>query len=153
MYCHRHDANEGLAVWAMGAASQAEWELHFTHLREVATWSRRLGKRAACMLLSLKDFDRPDARTRQELAKLTELPGYDPFVAFVSPNTAVRATLTMFKWVQKTPQYEMDFFATSGEAIQWLARKRGGGRLLTLELLVREVDQERGAGLSSSARA
>lgn len=124
MYIHRHDAHEGVAVWLFDRTTVEEWELHFEHLRELATWSNRTGKRACTMILN-RHFERPDAVRRAELAKCTEAPGYDPYVAFVAPNAAMRAVLTMFTWVQKAPKYELDFFATSRDGATWLEAKRG----------------------------
>jgi hypothetical protein len=141
MYVHRHDSQEAVAVWSFNRTTPEEWDEHFGHLREVATWSRATAKRAACLLIGGKDFDRPDAKRRQELAQLTEAPGYDPYVAFVTPNTALRAVLTVFKWVQKAPKYEMDFFGSSSEGVHWLARQRGG-RIIVLERMLRDVERE-----------
>ena len=124
MYIHRHDAHEGVAVWLFDRTTVEEWELHFEHLRELATCSDRTGKRACAMILA-RHFERPDPKRRAELAKCTEAPGYDPYVAFVAPNAAMRAVLTMFTWVQKTPKYELDFFPTSREGAAWLEDKRG----------------------------
>src|ERR1700743_896120 len=116
MYLHRHDERAGLAIWLFDKATDVEWEAHFAHLRPLPPWAKPGGRRVAAILIT-KDFDRPDAKRRAELARLTEAPGYDPYVAFVSANVAVRAMLTMFSWVQKTPRYEMDFFATTIDAV------------------------------------
>lgn len=125
MYIHRHAADDALAVWVFQASTPQEWDAHFEHLREVATWSGKAGRRGATMLIA-RDFSRPDAQRRTELAQLTEAAGYDPYVAFVSPSAALRAVLTMFGWVQKAPRYEMDFFGSSEGALGWLEKKRGG---------------------------
>jgi hypothetical protein len=146
VYLHRHDSKEALAIWAMaGQVTGAEWDQHFTHLRDVATWSTKTGKRAACVLLAV-DFAHPDAKRRRDLALLTDAPGYDPFVAFVSANAAVRAVLTVFKWVQRAPKYEMDFFPNTKEAVRWLKTQRGG-QLTAIDRMVREVEAELSARL------
>jgi len=137
MYIHRHDVPEAVAVWLFDRPTVEEWELHFEHLRELATWSDRTGKRACAMILN-HHFERPDAVRRAELAKCTEAPGYDPFVAFVAPNAAMRAVLTMFTWVQKTPKYELDFVATSRDGVTWLEEKRGA-RLEKLREFLTEI--------------
>jgi hypothetical protein len=146
MYLHRHDEEEALAVWLFSRATDAEWDEHCGHLRAIATWSKKTEKRAACVLIAM-DFDRPDAKRRQELALLTKAPGYDPYVAFVWANAAVRAVLSVFQWVQKAPKYEMDFFPTTTEAVKWLGTKRGG-RLFALEDMVRDVERD----ISTAAR-
>jgi hypothetical protein len=150
VYLHRHDNREALAIWAfLGGVTGAEWDQHFAHLRDIATWSTKTGRRAACVLLA-PDFDPPDAKRRRELATLTDAAGYDPFVAFVSPNAAIRAVLTVFKWVQKTPKYEMDFFPDTKEAVHWLGTKRGGP-LDRLDRLVMEVEAELSARVQMRA--
>jgi len=137
MYVHRHDANEALAIWVFQQSTPEEWDRHFEHLREVATWSNKSGRRGAAMLVA-RDFSRPDSKRRAELARLTEAAGYDPFVAFVSPSAALRAVLTMFGWVQKAPRYEMDFFGTSDAALRWLEKKRGGS-LTKMQAMLEDV--------------
>ncbi|AKU95549.1 hypothetical protein AKJ09_02213 [Labilithrix luteola] len=125
MYLHRHDAEDARAVWVFEQSSPEEWDAHFEHLRDLATWSGKTGKRATAILIA-RDFSRPDSKRRAELARLTEAPGYNPHVAFVSPSAALRTVLTMFGWVQKAPKYEMDFFGTSTSATQWLDKRRPG---------------------------
>lgn len=125
MYLHRHDAKDARAIWIFEQSTPEEWDSHFEHLRELTTWSAKAGKRATAILVA-RDFARPDAKRRAELARLTEANGYDPHVAFVSPSAALRTVLTMFGWVQKAPKYEMDFFGTCAAATQWLDKKRPG---------------------------
>ncbi len=139
MYLHRHDERAGLALWLFQGARDEDWEAHFAHLRQIAEWPKPGGRRVAAILVT-KDFDRPDAKRRAELARLTDMPGYDPYVAFVSPNVAVRAMLTMFSWVQKAPRYEMDFFSSTQQALSWLEIKRGSK--LALETMIRELRLE-----------
>jgi hypothetical protein len=139
MYLERHDERAGAAVWLFDNADPEDWANHFADLRKVAEWTKPGGRRAAAMLI-IRDFDRPDPMTRAELARLTEAPGYDPYVAFISPNFAVRAMLTMFSWVQKTPRYEMDYFGTTDEAIVWLEGRRAA--LPVLRGLVRDLRAE-----------
>jgi hypothetical protein len=141
MYIHRHDESQALAVWFFDSVSGAEWDQHFEHLRQVATWTGKTGKRACCLLVVGKSFERPDAMRRASLTALTEAPGYNPYVAFVSPNTALRAILTMFSWFQKAPKYEMEFFATAAEGTKWLDQNRGGG-IGRLTSMLREVESE-----------
>jgi hypothetical protein len=126
MYLHRHDADDALAIWALHESTPQDWDEHFHHIRDVATWSGKTGKRANVILVA-RDFSRPDAKRRAELARLTEAPGYNPHVAFVSPSAALRTVLTMFGWVQKAPKYEMDFFGSSAAAANWLEKRRGDG--------------------------
>ena len=124
MYVHAHDPVRGLAVWYFRRPTIAEWTEHFGHLEEVASWSRRIGKRAACVMIPAS-FDLPDAKRRAELAKYTELPGYDPYVAFVAPNAAVQGALTVMSWLQKKPQYETKFVTSVEAARAWLEEQRG----------------------------
>ncbi|HWL87303.1 MAG TPA: hypothetical protein VNO21_15975 [Polyangiaceae bacterium] len=147
MYIYRHDTREAIAVWVFDRTTIEEWELHFEHLRDLATWSGQTGKRAAALLLAT-NFERPDPKRRAELARCTEAPGYDPYVAFIAPNAALRAVLTMFRWVQKTPKYELDFFATSRDGATWLEDKRGE-RLHRLREFLAEIriDYRRAAGV------
>jgi hypothetical protein len=139
MYLRRHDERAGAAVWLFDNANQDEWVAHFADLRQIAAWAKPAGRRVAAVLI-FRDFDRPDAKARAELARLTEAPGYDPYVAFVSANFAVRAMLTMFSWVQKAPRYEMDYFGTTAQALSWLEGRRGA--LGALQALIEEVRQE-----------
>jgi hypothetical protein len=127
MYLHRHDEDGKLAVWLFDKATEQEWEAHFEHLKQLAAWPASRGKRAACVLIS-GAFDRPTTRQRVTLARLTEAPGYDPYVAFVMPNLAVRSVLTMMGWVQKAPRYEMSFFPGTAEGLTWLHEKRSDAR-------------------------
>jgi hypothetical protein len=144
MYLWRHDERAGLAVWLFDNASQDDWQAHFADLRTITSWAKPAGRRVAAILI-FRDFDRPDAKCRAELARLTEAPGYDPYVAFVSANFAVRAMLTMFSWVQKAPRYDMDYFGTTAEALSWLEGRRGA--VGALQAMVKELRQEyRGLG-------
>lgn len=124
MYLYKHSEQESLAVWVFAEASGEEWDLHFEHLRQVATWSTKTGKRAATMIISRGEKGL-NARRRAELVRLTEAPGYDPYVAFVTLNVPLRAALTMFGWIQKAPRYEMNIFSRSDDAFAWLEKKRG----------------------------
>lgn len=137
MYLHRNDAQESLAVWVFADATPAEWDLHFEHLRHVATWSAKTGKRTAALLVSRGEKGL-DARRRAELVRLTEAPGYDPYVAFVTLNVPLRAALTMFGWIQKAPRYEMSIFSRSNDAFAWLEKKRESS-LPTLATMLAEV--------------
>jgi hypothetical protein len=139
MYLERHDERTGAAVWLFDNASAGDWARHFDDLRKVAEWKKPGGRRVAAMLI-FRDFDRPDAKTRAELARLTEAPGYDPHVAFVTANFAVRAMLTMFSWMQKAPRYDMDYFGTTAAGQAWLEGRRGA--LPILETMIREVRSE-----------
>ena len=140
MYVHRHDANDALAIWVFQNSTPEEWDEHFAHLRDVATWSNKTGRRGATMLVA-RDFSRPDSKRRAELARLTEAMGYDPYVAFVSPSAALRTVLTMFGWVQKAPRYEMDFFGSSDAALRWLEKKRGAS-LSKLQAMLTDIRTE-----------
>lgn len=124
MYLHHHDEPTSCAIWIFHNPIAADWEAHFDHLRTLATWSGKTGKRAATILIA-PTVDRPDAKQRTQLSRLTEAPGYDPYVAFVTPSAALRAVLTMFGWVQKAPRYEMNFFGSSDAGVRWLEDKRG----------------------------
>ncbi|AKF08270.1 hypothetical protein [Sandaracinus amylolyticus] len=124
MYVHAHDPVRGLAVWYFRDATDEDWAQHFAHLDEIATWSRTTGKRAACVLV-VGRFDVPDAKRRAELAWHTEQPGYDPYVAFIAPNAAVRGALTVMSWLQKKPRFESGFVSSPEEAQAWLEERRG----------------------------
>jgi hypothetical protein len=139
MYLDRHDERSGAAVWLFDNASADDWARHFAHLRKLAEWKKPAGRRVAAVLI-FRDFDRPDAKTRAELARLTEAPGYDPHVAFVTANFAVRAMLTMFSWMQKAPLYEIDYFGTTSEGLTWLEGRRG--TLPALQTMIRDLRSE-----------
>lgn len=124
MYLHAHDPVRGLAVWYFHKMVPSDWDEHFAHLSEIATWSRRIGKRAACVMIPAS-FELPDAKRRAELARCTGLPGYDPYVAFVAPNAAVQGALTVMAWLQKKPQYETKFVSSVDAARVWLEERRG----------------------------
>jgi hypothetical protein len=91
-------------------------------------------------------FARPDASHRGELARLTEAPGYDPYVAFVMPNLAVRSVLTMMGWVQKAPKYEMSFVASTDEALIWLQTRRNDSRIRLQAMVDAVLEEHRKAG-------
>ncbi|UJR79131.1 hypothetical protein [Sandaracinus amylolyticus] len=137
MYVHAHDPVRGLAVWYFGEMSDEDWAQHFAHLDELATWSRTIGKRAACVVI-LGRFELPDAKRRAALAERTEQPGYDPYVAFVAPNAAALGALTVMRWLQKKPQYESGFVSSPDEARAWLEQRRGE-RLAALGRMLDDV--------------
>jgi hypothetical protein len=145
MYLHRHDEVGKLAVWLFDKTSPQEWEAHFEHLKQLAAWPQGRGGRAAAVLIAAS-FDRPNAKHRVELARLTEAPGYDPYVAFVTPNLAVRSVLTMMGWVQKAPQYEMSFFANTDEALTWLHGRRNDTRIRLQAMVDAVLEEHRKAG-------
>lgn len=124
MYDFEHDPTNALAVWIFGSATPSEWEAHFGHLRELATWSGKTGRRAAALLIN-KTFDMPSAELRAKLTEHTVLPGYDPYVAFVAPNKTMMTVLTLFSWFQKKPRYETQFVSSSDAGILWLEERRG----------------------------
>jgi hypothetical protein len=125
VYEKRMDARRGLAVFRMVAATAAEWEEHFRDLDEVATWSGRLGFRAAVMVLPGPNFELPEARRRAELATKTSQPGYDPFVAIVQPNGVARGMLTMLQWMRRGIADDHAALSTEREALSWLEKRRG----------------------------
>lgn len=125
MYISDHDPQRALAVWIFDSATPAEWELHFEHLRSLATWSTRTGTRAAVLFIN-RSFDMPSTELRAQLTELTARPGYDPYVAFVAPNKTMMTVLTLFSWFQKKPRYETRFVSTVEAGLAWLEEKRGG---------------------------
>jgi hypothetical protein len=145
MYLHRHDESGRLAVWLFDKSSSKEWDEHFEHLKALAGWSAKGGPRAVAVLIA-GAFARPDAHHRVELARLTEAPGYDPYVAFVMPNLAVRSVLTMMGWVQRAPRYEMSFVASTDEALTWLDARRGDTRLRLQAMVDAVLEEQRQAG-------
>jgi len=124
MYAFENDPVRSLAVWCFDKATNADWDTHFAHLRDLATWSGKTGLRPAALLIP-GGFDVPDTEHRTELTQLTALPGYDPFVAFVAPNKAVKTVLQLFALFQRNPKYEMRYVASVAEGIAWLEGKRG----------------------------
>lgn len=140
MYIHRSDASENLSVWILHSATGEDWDKHFGHIRDVATWSGAGKKRGAAVLVAL-DFSRPDVGRRAELARVTDAPDYNPWVAFINPSSAVRMLIAMLGWMQKAPRYEMSLFGKSTEALAWLSQKRGEP-LDRLGVLLREAAEE-----------
>lgn len=125
MYRKKLDASRGLAVFRMGGASDQEWAEHFLDLDEVATWSKKLGFRAAVVVAPAASFELPDARRRALLAEKTGQPGYDCYVAILHPNGVARGLLTMLQWMRGTSGNDQKPFATEGEAMAWLEKQRG----------------------------
>jgi hypothetical protein len=125
MYIYRHDESHALAVWAVERMTNEEWDLHFEHVRSLLKWYSKTGKRPGCMIIIGPNFERPDAKRRTTLAQLTDAPGFNSFVALIQPNTALRAILTTFRWLHKTPKHEYVAFATSAEGTKWLEARRG----------------------------
>ena len=124
MYVSRVDTDELVALWVFDESTPEEWD---AHLRDLATYIASFkgsGRRGASLIIA-RDFSRPATGHRAELTRLTDLPEFDPFVAFVNPNAALRAVLAMFGWMQKAPRYEIDFFGSSGAGLAWLEKKRG----------------------------
>jgi hypothetical protein len=119
------DARRGLAIFRMAAATPSEWEAHFRDLDEVATWSARLGFRAAVMVLPGPNFELPEARRRAELAAKTSQDGYDPFVAIVQPNGVARGMLTMLQWMRHGIANDHVAVSNEREALTWLEQRRG----------------------------
>jgi hypothetical protein len=138
MYLYRHDEHAAFAVWVFDRGTPEEWDLHLQHVSMVSAWPRRIGKRTAAVL-ALADFARPNAARRAELVRITNTPGYDPYLAFIMPSRAARALLTILGWVHKAPQYEIAFHGNSTDALAWLESKRGeelpGLRNMVAELL------------------
>ncbi len=139
MYLYRHDERAGLAVWLLDKATNADLEAHFVHLRRIPTWATEGGRRVAAVLIT-NDFARPEARLRTELGRLIGTPGYNPYVAFVSPNVVVRAMLRMFLSFLKERHYETGFFASTAGALAWLDLKRGG--TFALAGMIRDLQSE-----------
>jgi hypothetical protein len=137
MYISDHDPQRSLAVWVFDSATPAEWEVHFQHLRELTTWSTRTGQRAAVLFIN-KSFDMPSTELRAQLTDLTGRPGYDPYVAFVTPNKTMMTVLTLFSWFQKKPRYETRFVSNVEAGLAWLEEKRGGP-LNALREMVRQA--------------
>jgi hypothetical protein len=152
MYTFAHDEALSIGVWVVDKPTPDEWAQHFEHLRQLARWSPANGRRAAIMLVPGSAFDRPDALRRAELARLTAAPGYDPFIALVTPNAAARGLLTVLRWMQPRPRWELEPFADTESALGWLEGRRGGAlpalRAMTTEVLGRA----RRAGLKASIR-
>ena len=119
------DASRGLAVFRMGGASAEEWAEHFLDLDVVATWSRKLGYRAAVVVVPAPTFELPEAKRRAELAEKTTQVGYDPFVAILHPNGVARGLLTMLQWMRGTASSQQRAFSTESEALAWLEKERG----------------------------
>jgi hypothetical protein len=145
MYLHRRDEVGKLAVWLFDKASPQEWDTHFEHLEQIAAWPQGRGDRAATVLIAAS-FDRPNAKQRAELARVTEAPGFDCYVAFVTPNLALRSVLTMLGWVHKAPKYEIGFFANTDEALIWLHGRRNDVRIRLEAMVDAVLEEHRKAG-------
>jgi hypothetical protein len=124
MYISESDPTRSLAVWVFGSATVPEWEHHFEELRDLATWSEKVGRRTAALLIN-RTFEMPSAELRAKLTELTALPGYDPYVAFVAANRTMMTVLTLFSWFQKRPRYEIQFVSSVDAGLAWLEQKRG----------------------------
>lgn len=120
------DPQRGLAVFRMGAPTAEDWAAHFADLDEVATWSRKLGVRAAIIVVPSATFELPDAKRRNELAQRTTQPGYDPFVAILHPNGVARGILTMLQWMRGDAAASQRAFSSEDEALSWLEQNRVG---------------------------
>lgn len=140
MYFHRHNETEGLAVWYFYHQTVTDFDVSLEHARTLATWHAKIGKRAAVVLFP-GDFKRPDAQRRAELIRVTESPGYNPYIAFVAPNAVVRTLLSMFGWLQKSPKYEMNFVGSAEQGVAWLESQRGT-KLDLLSKMIQEVAVE-----------
>jgi len=149
MYLSEHDPVESLAVWYFSACNRAEWEQHFAHLRDLAQWSARTGKRAAVILIPA-GFEVPDTDMRIKLTELTQAPGYDPQIAFVAPNKAAQAVLTMFSWFQRQPRYETKYVSNVDDGITWLEGRRGAPLPKLAEMAERVL--ERANAIRTEAR-
>lgn len=147
MYSFSHDEAASLAVWVLDRPEPDDWKAHFGHMRDVARWSTRNKQRAAVVIVPGGAFDRPDALGRAELSRLSEAPGYDPFLALVTPNVAARGMVTMIKWLQMRPRWELEPFGDVAGALDWLEQRRGEP-LPGLRIMVeRTLRQARDRGL------
>lgn len=122
MYISHVDADETVALWVFDQMTTAEWDAHLDDLQKYISGFKP-GKRGASLIIA-RDFSRPDSKRRVELVRLTGQANFDPFVAFISPNAALRAILAVFGWMQKAPRYEVDFFGSSAAGLSWLQKKR-----------------------------
>ncbi|MBX5480737.1 MAG: hypothetical protein IRZ16_02640 [Myxococcaceae bacterium] len=142
MYFYDHNQPMGLAVWLFDKMTDADWDLHFKHLEDMATWSEKSGVRPAVLLIP-KGFDMPPTERRTRLTELTNQPGYDPYVAFVAPNKAIQTVLTLFSWFQKKPKYDTSFVASAADGIAWLEKMRGA-KLPMLQVMLNDVYKRAG---------
>lgn len=124
MYVSRVDTDEVVALWVFEESTPEEWDAHLRDLARYIASFKASGRRGASLIIA-RDFSRPATEHRAELTRLTDLPEFNPFVAFVNPNAALRAVLAMFGWMQKAPRYELDFFGSSAAGLAWLEKKRG----------------------------
>jgi hypothetical protein len=152
VYTFAHDEAQSLAVWAVDKLTPDEWGQHCDHMRQVARWSTTTQRRAAIIIIPGNAFDRPDAVRRAELTRLTNAPGYDPFLALITPNVAARGIVTLFKWVQTKPRWVLETFPDTVSGLVWLEECRGEAlpalHAMTADVMIRA----RRAGLRAACK-
>jgi len=124
MYLSRCRWEFGIAVWwVSGFQTDEEWEQEFADMRELMAHSPKLPFRPAVLLYL--DCNRPNAMRRKQLAEMSALPAYNPYLAIVTTDPELRGAQVAMRWIGPPPQCEKMVFETTEEAFAWLEEKRG----------------------------
>jgi len=139
MYLSRCNWELGIAVWwVAGFQTDGDWEQEFADMRELMAHSPKLPFRPA-VLLNLA-CNRPNAMRRKQLAEMSALPAYNPYLACITNAPELRSAQVAMRWAGPRPQCEKVVLGTLEEGLTWLEEKRGTP-LSALRILTTTVER------------
>ena len=124
MYLSRSRWELGVAVWwVTGFQTDEDWEQEFADMRALMERSPSMPYRPAVLLYL--DCNRPNATRRKQLAEMSALPAYNPYLACITTDPELRGAQVAMRWVGLQPACEKAVFDTVDEGLAWLEEKRG----------------------------
>lgn len=100
-----------------------DYRVHMENLGAAVQTAVKHPDRLATVILLDSGYPPPHAVLRAQLVKFTTQPNFDPIVAFVTSNMAIRGVLTALRWFRK-PTHEEKVFARAEDAFEWLLQRR-----------------------------
>ena len=138
MYISRCNWELGVAVWwVTGFQTDEEWEQEFVDMRALMAHSPKMPFRPAVLLYL--DCNRPNAMRRKQLAEMSAVPTYNPYLACVTRDPELKSAQVAMRWMGLEAACEKQVFDTIEEGLSWLEEKRGTP-LSALRILIKTVE-------------
>jgi hypothetical protein len=137
MYLSRCNWDLGVAVWwVTGFQSDEDWELEFADMRALMAHSPAMPFRPAVLLYL--NCSLPNAKRRKQLAEMSAIPAYNPYLACVTTDPELRGAQVAMSWAGPPAACEKVVFETIDEGLGWLEERRGTP-LMALRFLATSV--------------
>ncbi len=105
------------------AGPEEDYDAHMQNLGRAVQAAVHHPDHLACVIVHDAGYPPPHAGIRAKLVEFTTQPHFNPIVAFVTPNIAIRGVLTALRWLRQ-PTHKEKVFANVKSAFDWLVACR-----------------------------